>query len=79
MELDLTNFCYIYLMNEYNGDWRPNWEDSSQQKFTIIVRKKSILKSNAYSFLAFKSDRLREEFMKNFEDLILKVSPLDPQ
>lgn len=64
------------LVKAYNNDWDPDWENMSQQKFTIIITRNSLLESNSFSFLAFKSAELRSSFVKNFKDLLLKVKPL---
>lgn len=69
----------IQLRNCYNGDWVPDWEDFSQDKFAIdfcdneigcdtIVRVSEILH--------FKTEELRDEFLENFGDLIEKLKPL---
>ena len=57
----------------YNGDWVPNWDDLSQQKYFIIRLKSDIVKldySSYFSFLAFKSEKVRDEFFNNHMDLI---------
>ena len=57
----------------YNGDWVPNWNDLSQQKYFIIRLKSDIVKldySSYFSFLAFKSEKVRDEFFNNHMDLI---------
>lgn len=69
----------IQLRDCYNGDWVPDWEDFSQDKFAIdfcdneigcdtIVRVPEILH--------FKTEELRDEFLENFGDLIEKLKPL---
>ena len=57
----------------YNGNWVPNWDDLSQQKYFIIRLKSDIVKldySSYFSFLAFKSEKVRDEFFNNHMDLI---------
>lgn len=57
----------------YNGDWTPNWDDLSQQKYFIIRLKSDIVKldySSYFSFLAFESEKVRDEFFNNHMDLI---------
>ena len=57
----------------YNGDWVPNWNDLSQQKYFIIRLKSDIVKLDYrgyFSFLAFKSEKVRDIFFNNHMDLI---------
>ena len=57
----------------YNGDWVPNWDDPSQQKYFIIRLKSDLVKINFSSyfyFLAFKSEEVRDAFFDNHIDLI---------
>lgn len=57
----------------YNGDWVPNWDDLSQQKYYIIRLKSDLVKINYSSyfyFLAFKSEEVRDVFFDNHIDLI---------
>lgn len=57
----------------YNGDWVPNWDDPNQQKYCITRMKYNIVEldySGYFSFLAFKSKKVRDEFYHNHMDLI---------
>ena len=57
----------------YNGDWVPNWDDLSQQKYFIIRLKSDLVKinfSSYFCFLAFKSEKVRDEFYHNHMNLI---------
>ena len=57
----------------YNGDWTPNWDDPNQEKYCIKRMKYEIVKldySGYFSFLAFKSEKVRDEFYHNHMDLI---------
>ena len=57
----------------YNGGWVPNWDDLSQQKYFIIRLKSDLVKinfSSYFCFLAFKSEKVRDEFYHNHMDLI---------
>lgn len=62
------------LMKAYNGDWVPDWNDVSQDKY-VIDRVQNHCETNFhytsfFCFLAFKTEELRDEFLKNFEPLI---------
>ena len=57
----------------YNGDWTPNWDDPNQEKYCITRMKYDIVKldySGYFSFLAFKSEKVRDEFYHNHMNLI---------
>lgn len=61
------------LMKAYNGDWVADWTDRDQQKYCIsrVENKLDGQESRTYyEFITFKSVELRDEFLKNFEDLI---------
>ena len=63
----------------YNGDWTPNWNDLSQIKYCIERIKYDIVKLNfsgCFSFLSFKSEKVRDEFFNNHMDLIKQFHQL---
>lgn len=68
----------IQLRNAYNGDWVPDWTDE-ERKNTIDFYEGEICGgdvSNTPEILHFKSRYLRDEFRRNFRDLIEKLKPL---
>jgi hypothetical protein len=68
------------LMKVYNGDWVPDWKDYCQKKYVIFFSYDQIssdwIESLNQFFLAFKTPELRDEFLKNFHDLIMEAKPL---
>ena len=57
----------------YNGDWTPNWDSKNQEKYCITRLKSGLEKidlSGYSSFLAFKSEKVRDKFYHNHMDLI---------
>ena len=70
----------IQLRNAYNGDWVPDWTDWNEKKYVIIFHKNNIAVEStslvAFSPLYFKSEELRDEFLRNFRRLIEKLKPL---
>ena len=78
-EAVLALFQLIQLRNCYNGDWKPDWR-SNKDKYVIILYKDNIAVENAslvaFSPLYFKTEELRDEFMRNFLPLIEKLKPL---
>ena len=63
----------------YNGDWTPNWDDPNQEKYCITRMKYEIVKldySGYFSFLAFKSSKIRDAFFDNHMDLIKQFHQL---
>jgi hypothetical protein len=66
------------LMAVYNDFWIPDWS-SNEDKHTIEFYNNEIFTEDAVMsqrFLSFKTKELRDEFFKNFEDLILIAKPL---
>ncbi len=63
----------------YNGDWTPNWDDPNQERYCITRMKYDIVKldySGYFSFIAFKSEKVRDEFFNNHMDLIKQFHQL---
>lgn len=66
------------LMKVYNEGWVPDWT-VPDLKYVIYFHKDKIGKSfyfHTQYFLSFKTKEIREEFLENFEDLILTAKPL---
>lgn len=69
----------IQLRNCYNGDWVPDW-DGGGHNYVIefdggeidLYDRDTVSSSPLY----FKSEELREEFLRNFRPLIEKLKPL---
>ena len=69
----------IQLRNCYNGDWVPDWTNCAKDKFVIDMYHGDVTTdsySSAMSFLYFKTEELRDEFLSNFRPLIEKLKPL---
>ena len=63
----------------YNGDWIPDWDYPSQERYCITRMKYDIVKldySGYFSFLAFKSEKVRDEFFNGHMDLIRQFHQL---
>lgn len=66
------------LREVYRGGWKPDWEDMNNK---YVIRKThnsfqiDFFKSTPH-FLAFQSGEIRDEFLKNFRDLIEEASLL---
>ena len=58
------------------GNWKPDWEDTSQSKHSIWFNNEGIcLKSNRVSYsvqhiLTFQTEEIRDAFYENFKELI---------
>jgi len=76
----LTLCQLIQLRNCYNGDWVPDWTNCKENKYVIIFYKNNIAVERAslvtFSPLYFKTEELRDEFLRNFRPLIEKLKPL---
>ena len=67
----------VQLRNAYNGDWVPDW--TKNYEYVIeIVKDGSIggYRQNTPTILYFKTEELRNEFLRNFRPLIEKLMPL---
>ena len=68
----------IQLRNCYNGDWAPDYK-TAETKWTIEFESYNIVKNTTKGWpciLTFKTEELRDEFLRNFRDLIEKLKPL---
>jgi hypothetical protein len=70
----------IQLRDCYNGDWVPDWKDKDEIKYIIQFDEEEIHCDTwlrySVSPLYFKTEELRDEFLRNFRDLIEKLKPL---
>lgn len=69
------------LMKQANGDWTPDWEDDEDDSLehTITFNNERAIKDYSWtsrSFLVFKSEEIRDEFLELHRDLIEKAKPL---
>lgn len=66
------------LRKVYRDGWVPNWADTSS-KYTIDFDKDTLtafIFHGAGCFLSFQSEEVRDEFLKNFKELIMQAKPL---
>lgn len=57
----------------YNGDWVPDWNNHSEEKYCIERMRKDIsrwTRTTNFCQLVFKSTKVRDEFYHNHMDLI---------
>ena len=77
--LAYAQLTQLMALSCYNGDWTPNWDDPNQDKYCITRMKYEIVKLDYrryFSFLAFKSEKVRDEFFNNHMDLIKQFHQL---
>ena len=77
--LALSLLCQ--LRDAYNGEPLADWCDwgNNNKKYCIVIYEGEIYKDdnvNISKILSFKTEKLRDKFVKNFEDLILTARPL---
>lgn len=68
----------IQLRDCYNDGWKPGWTEANV-KYVIISCKNELIIDTAWSnnrILTFKTAELRDQFLKNFKDLIEIAKPL---
>ena len=77
----------ILLRDFYNNNWKPDWKEMVEDKFSII--KNYIKETDEYKYdvegkysptystwLVFKSKKLADEFLNNFRELIEEAGDL---
>lgn len=68
----------VQLRDCYRQGWKPDWEDGTEKY--VIVQYDNVLSYEVYQrvsrVLAFQSVEVRNEFLKNFRDLIEKAKEL---
>ena len=72
----LAQLCQ--LRDRYNGGWKPDWSSFSE-KHCIRIHENIPSMDVCFHWghvLVFPTKELRDEFMKNFADLIEKAKPL---
>ena len=77
--LAYAQLTQLMALPEYNGDWVPDW-DSSSDKF-IIIRVRNGIDTDYYSLshhhISFKSAEIRDRFLENNLDLLKEYFELD--
>lgn len=74
--------CQLIQLREcYNGDWVPDWNDENAPLKYVIEFSGGDIRPSSYwlhspSPLYFKTEKLRNEFLRNFRPLIEKLKPL---
>ena len=74
--LALSQLCQ--LRDFYNDGWKPDYKDDNV-KYLLYYWGDTITKSHttgASNLLIFKTEKLRDKFLENFEDLIKIAKPL---
>jgi len=67
------------LMKDVNDDWIPDWTNRLTEKYSIrFVAEEVTIRawSVEQCFLAFPSEEIRDTFLKNHKELIMKARPL---
>ncbi len=68
----------IQLRDCYNEGWQPDWKTFGA-KYCIIIEQDKVQSGTAYGIsylLAFKTQKIRDEFRINFKDIIEKAKIL---
>lgn len=69
----------IQLRDCYRQGWVPDWEDDDQQKHSVATYYGVVCADTCTitkGVLSFQSEEIRDEFLKNFRDLIEKAKEL---
>ena len=72
--------CQLLVCREvYRQGWKPNWTNREENKYCIINEIDKIVKSTSLftsNVLSFKSEEIRDKFLKNFKELIEEAKEL---
>lgn len=68
----------IRLVDEYNGGWKPNWENEEYKYSIGIYKNEWSLFENRYvqRILTFKTEKIRDKFFNDHRDLLEIAKPL---
>ena len=68
----------VYLKELYNNGWKPDWSDDTKKYvIEVLLNKLSTNIHTKTSFpMAFKTQKIRDLFLKNFRDLLEIAKPL---
>ena len=69
----------IKLRKDWIKDWKPDWTNEDQTKFTIISAENEISKGEHYkvnSSMSFPTEEMRDEFLDCFKDYLEQAKPL---
>lgn len=75
--LALSQLCQ--WRDKYNENWRPDWKDNREHKWCIGACNNKIHSyrtSDSNSVLSFKTAKIRDKFLEDFEPLIEIAKPL---
>ena len=67
------------LRKNWVGEWKPDYKNSNEAKFTIIAAENEISKGEHYkvgSSMSFPTEEMRDEFLDCFKDLLEIAKPL---
>lgn len=69
----------LRLRKDWVGEWKPDWTNEDQTKFTIISAKNKIddsISDFINSSMSFPTKEMRDEFIETFKDLLEIAKPL---
>ena len=76
----LVAFCKLFhLRRDWVGEWKPDWKNEDQTKFTIISAKNKIddsISDFINRSMSFPTKEMRNEFIVTFKDLLEIAKPL---
>ena len=78
--LAYAQLTQLMALPEYNGDWNPDWEKETEDKYVIRRIKNNVVQdvfTTSYFHLAFKSYKIAGKFLKNNLDLLKEYFELD--
>lgn len=76
----LVAFCKLFhLRRDWVGEWKPDWKNKKQWKFSIVSDTDKIEKGIGRTLsrsLSFPTEEMRDEFLDCFKDLLEQAKSL---
>ena len=76
----LVAFCKLRkLRKQWIGEWKPDYNNYNEVKFTIITAENEIGKGERYTVscsMSFPTEEMRDEFFDTFKDLLEQAKSL---
>ena len=79
VEAFVAFFKLLHLRKAWVGDWKPNWMDRTQKKFTIVVEENELvdgLNTGVSCSMSFPTEEMRDKFIETFKDLLEQAKSL---
>ena len=69
----------LRLRKDWVGEWKPDWTNRNQEKFTLVVEENEIvdgINTSVSCSMCFPTEDMRDEFLDCFKDILEQAKPL---